>query len=218
MRNRTVLSHNMNRAMAMIVGLGAFAAALAIGCGDDTDHASGTTQVETGASSTTGSGGTSTGAGGAEAGAMYVRLGGHAGIRAAVEKVLAQEIADPDIASYLGNQLAETTPAGHPNADQVQECFTYQLANVAGGPEAYPTTVSRPSGDWTCRDMVSSHNFLHISGGTFAKFVMIATSELTTLGVSADDVAVIGNALEGTRSAIVDPTLADAGVQPYDAH
>jgi hypothetical protein len=204
-RKKTNMHRPRNQARPAVRAALILALALAASCSDDDDSSS--SDETTGSETAGASDATST---------RYERLGGHTGIRAAVDKVLAQELADPDIASYLFNQLAVTTPPGHPNADQVAECFTYQLANVAGGPEPYPATVTTAAGSWTCRDMVASHKFLHISGGTFAKFVLIATTELQSLGVSADDVATIGSALESTRTDIVDPALADTGTQPYD--
>ena len=155
--------------------------------------------------------------GGTASTTLYTRLGEHAGIRAAVNAVVQAELGDPDIASYFFNQVATPVPAGHPNVDQLSECFTDQLANAAGGPETYPTTVTDDAGSWTCRDMATIHAPLHISGGTFTKFVTIAAGELGTLGVASADIMTIGGVLDGTQSAIVDSDLADAGELPYDA-
>lgn len=148
---------------------------------------------------------------------LYQRLGAHGGIRAALNQVVAAELGDPDIASYFFNQMAAPTPAGHPNVSQLEECLTDQLGNAAGGPETYPTTVSDDAGSWTCRDMITIHQPLHISGGTFDKFVMIAASELQILGVALADIQTIGGVLTSTKPAIVDPSVADAGPRPYDA-
>jgi hypothetical protein len=65
--------------------------------------------------------------------------------------------------------------------------------------------------------MATIHRPLHISGGTFDKFVMIAAGELQTLGVAAADIQTIGGVLNSTKTAIVDPSLADAGEQAHDA-
>jgi hypothetical protein len=170
-----------------------------------------------GCSNSSGSPATNADGGGTGSTTLYSRLGGHAGIRAAVDAVVQAELADPDLASYFFNQVATPVPAGHPNVDQLSECFTDQLANAAGGPETYPTTVTDDAGSWTCRDMAAIHAPLHISGGTFAKFVTIAAGELGTLGVAPADISTIGSVLDGAQSAIVDSNLGDAGELPYDA-
>jgi hypothetical protein len=148
---------------------------------------------------------------------LYTRLGGHAGIRGALDKIVQAELGDPDIASFFFNQVQTPVPAGHPNVDQLTECLTDQLSSAAGGPEAFPTTVTDDAGSFTCRDMATIHQPLHISGGTFDKFVMIAAGELQTLGVAAADVQAVGDVLESTKTAIVDPNLVDAGEQAHDA-
>src|SRR5207237_7957991 len=71
-----------------------------------------------------------------DAGTLYTRLGGHAGIRGAVDAVVKAELMDPNEVTYFFWQIHPT--AGHPSADQVSECFTDLLAGVAGGPEKYP--------------------------------------------------------------------------------
>lgn len=154
---------------------------------------------------------------GEDAGTLYQRLGGHTGIRSAINQIVGTELGDPEIASYFFNQTASPVPAGHPTVDQLEECFTDLLGNAAGGPETYPTSVTDDAGSFICRDMATIHAPLHISGGTFSKFVMLAAGELQALGVSSSDIATIGAVLEGTQSSIVDPNLADAGELPYDA-
>jgi hypothetical protein len=148
---------------------------------------------------------------------LYQRLGNHAGIRSAVDKIVAAELGDPKLASFFFNQVASPVPAGHPTVDQLSECFTDLLAHQAGGSETYPTTVTDDAGSFTCRDMASIHQPLGISGGTFDTFVMIAATELGTLGVSAADIQTIGSVLTSTRPAIVTSSLADAGELGYDA-
>jgi len=219
-------------------------AALAVGCGDDTTGSStvtdasmtssatssatstgtGTSTVTTSATSTVTSTATSTATGmdsGADASdgavqSLYVMLGGHTGIRAKIDAVVAQELMDPEIASYFFNQTASPIPGGHPNSDQLSECFTDLLSKIAGGPELYPTTVTDDAGMFTCRaDMVAIHKSLNISGGTFDKFIMIAATELGVLGVSPANITTIGGALVSTKPAIVTAALADAGEIPY---
>jgi hypothetical protein len=154
---------------------------------------------------------------GEDAGTLYTRLGGHAGIRSAIDAIVAKELMDPDLESYFFNQVATPVPAGHPTVDQLEECFTDQLGSAAGGPETYPTSVTDDAGTFTCRDMATIHTPLHISGGTFSTFITIAAGELQTLGVATADISTIGSVLTSTQAAIVDPNLADAGELPYDA-
>jgi hypothetical protein len=146
---------------------------------------------------------------------LYGRLGGHAGIRSAVDAIVNAELGDPKIASYFFNQVATPVPAGHPTVDQLSECFTDLLASMAGGTEMYPTTVADEAGMFTCRNLAVIHQPLGISGGTFDTFVMIAATELQTLGVASTDIATIGTVLEGTKTLIVSPSVADAGEQAY---
>ncbi|HXN33542.1 MAG TPA: hypothetical protein VN894_16850, partial [Polyangiaceae bacterium] len=123
---------------------------------------------------------------------LYARLGGHAGIRGALDKVVQAELGDPALASFFFNQVQTPVPEGHPTVDQLTECLTDQLSNAAGGPETFPTTVTDDAGSFTCRDMATIHQPLHISGGTFDKFVMIAAGELQTLGVATADIQTVG--------------------------
>jgi hypothetical protein len=146
---------------------------------------------------------------------LYARLGGHAGIRSAVDAIVKAELGDPKIASYFFNQVASPVPAGHPTVDQLSECFTDLLASVAGGTETYPTTVTDEAGTFTCRNLAAIHQPLGISGGTFDTFVMIAAAELQTLGVASSDITTIGTVLEGTKVNIVSPSVADAGEIAY---
>ncbi|MDP9036415.1 MAG: hypothetical protein M3O50_16565 [Myxococcota bacterium] len=162
---------------------------------------------------------------------LYSRLGGHAGIRSAVNHIVAQELQDPQIVSYFYAQLSSPVPSTSPTAEQIEECLTDQLGSAAGGPEVYPATVTTTDAGvvtvtatdagtltdagqatWVCRDMRALHAHLHISSGTFDRFVNIAAAELTMLGVSPTDIATIGTVLGGTKTAIVDPALADAGL------
>jgi hypothetical protein len=58
--------------------------------------------------------------------------------------------------------------------------------------------------------MSAAHAALHIGNGTFDKFVSIAAATLQP-SVSAADLATIGSVLNGTKSAIVDPSAPDGG-------
>ena len=152
-------------------------------------------------------------------GTIYARLGGHAGIRGAVNAIVKQELLDPDIQTYFFNQVAMPIPAGHPSADQIEQCFTDLVAATVGGPgESYPPDggVTDDGGTFMCRaDMTQIHAPLLISGGTFDKFVMIAGQVLTTAMVCPDDISALAGALDGEKTAIVSPQSADAGDQPF---
>jgi hypothetical protein len=137
-------------------------------------------------------------------GGLYSRLGGHSGIRSALNAVVADELKDPEIAAFFAN----VGMPGHPTADQIEECLTDLLGNAAGGPEQYPTTAN----GFACRDMHTAHASLHIPGTVFDKFVGIAAGTLKTAGVADADIGTIGMALNGTKADIVDPNAgADAG-------
>ncbi len=203
-----------------------------------TEPDTGTTlQADTGTTVTPDTGSPAVDAGDASApvGTLYDRLGGHAGIRGAIHAIVMAELADTEIKSYFFNQVATPVPAGHPTADQIEECFTDLLAKNAGGTESYPTvvtfddagqTVTVPdaaadAGGFTCRDMVTIHAPLKISGGTFDKFVMIAGGVLTSaMGTgpytyTSSDITTIAGVIVGTKTAIVDANLSDAGSQAF---
>jgi uridylate kinase len=72
---------------------------------------------------------------------------------------------------------------------------------VSGGPEQYPTTVS---GGHVCRDMTEAHKNLGITEAHLDKFVTIAAGVLTTAGVPADDIGIIGGVLNSTKGDIVE--------------
>lgn len=156
-------------------------------------------------------------------GTLYSRLGGRSGIAGAVDAIVAQELMDPEIASYFYYQVtpgAGGTPPvdGHPSVAQLKSCLVNQLANAAGGPEAYPGTPADNMG-WQCRDMTASHSGLRIPGSVFDRFVTIAAGVLMTAGVSSADIATIGGVLNSTRAAVAQGTDRDGGafIPPTDA-
>jgi hypothetical protein len=155
----------------------------------------------------------------AGAGTLYTRLGGHAGIRGAVDAIVAAELGDPNEATYFFWQAHPT--AGHPTGNQVAECFTDLLASLAGGTETYPPDGgvfddAGPVKTWQCRaSMVDIHAPLLISGGTFDQFIAVAAPVLIDAGVNSCDLATIAGALEGAKPQVVTPGLADAGVEPF---
>jgi hypothetical protein len=210
-----------------LLALGALAPLALWGCSSDNsspnkgDGGSSTTTSATTTTSagTTSSAGSSTAAVCNDAGTLYSRLGGHAGIRGAIDKIVTAELGDPNEATYFFWQLHPT--AGHPSASQVSECFVDLLASIAGGPEVYPPDggVVDDAGTvkvWQCRtDMVALHAPLLISGGTFDQFIAVAAPVLVDAGVNSCDLATIATVLNATKPQIVTPSLADAGVQPF---
>jgi hypothetical protein len=165
------------------------------------------------------SGGTSADASACTEGTIYTRLNGHAGIRGAVNAIVAQELMDPEIASYFFNQVATPIPAGHPSADQIEQCFTDLVATAVNGPgESYPPDggVTDDGGTFLCRaDMTTIHAPLLISGGTFDKFITIAGGVLTSAMVCPTDITTLAGALVSFKPAIVSAQYADAGEQSF---
>jgi hypothetical protein len=155
------------------------------------------------------------GAADADAGSsLYGRLGGHAGIRAAVNAIVAAELQNQDIASYFFFQ-GGAPGNGHPTPDQIEECFTDLVGQAAGGPETYPATITNDAGSYTCRSMQAIHGPLLISGGTFDTFIMIAGATLASAGVSSADVTTLAGGLVATKPQIVTSSLVDAGTEPF---
>lgn len=202
--------------VSLICFVGAGACAVACGSDDDTSSppsagaggkSGGAGAAGKGGGGSGGTSGSSTEAGsGGEGGevvqtTLYERLGGHDGIAAALDAIVTEELKDPIIASYFSQQA---NPSHKPSAGDIGECFTNLLGKAAGGPEAYP---SKTSSGFQCRSMAASHATLGIGAGTFDKFVTIAAGVLTEAGVAAEDVATIGEVLNGTKADIVDPNV-----------
>jgi truncated hemoglobin YjbI len=170
----------------------ALAATSLFGCSDD--------DTKTTAAADTGTASDST------ASTLYDRLGKNAGIKAAVDAIVADELKDAEIAAFFS--MNDGTKAGHPSATQIKECLVLQLGGAAGGPEVYPGKVS---GDFMCRDMKAAHsNIMPISSATFDKFVTIAAGTLKRLGVADADIATIGTVLNSTKTTIT-TAASDAG-------
>jgi len=198
--------------ISIICLVGAGACAVACGSSDDT-----TTTPNAGAGGKSGAGGKG-GAGGASAAGkggtgtvaastLYERLGMHAGIAAALDAIVADEVKDPIIASYFSQQAS---PTHKPTVADIKECFTNLLGKAAGGPELYPF---KTTGNYTCRNMAAAHATLGIGAGTFDKFVGIAAATLLDLGVAPADVATVGAVLNGTKTDIVNVNI-PSGVAP----
>jgi hypothetical protein len=176
-------------------------------------------------SSTSASSASSGGDGGAcAAGTLYTRLGGHDGIRAAVDEVVAAELMNADIKSYFFFQAG--APAnGHPTSNQIEECFTDLVGHAAGGTETYPSEVGFDGGlavdggtnNYTCRSIVAAHRALQIDKATFAEFITIAGGVLTPALCPAD-LTVLAGALESFGEAGNGVVTVDGGgndAQPF---
>jgi hypothetical protein len=152
-------------------------------------------------------------------GTVYDRLGGHAGIRALMDSVLQAELGDPLIASYFVNQTSSSVQVGHPTLGQLAECMTDQLGHALAGPDKYPAVISDDSSyaQYFCRDVLTAHISLNITGGTFDRFVMIAAGALQAMGVRPGDIQAIGTAFANSREDVVSPGKNDAGPVQYDA-
>jgi len=135
---------------------------------------------------------------------LYARLGRNAGIQAFVDTLAANELMDPEIASYF----YYVGMPGHPTAAQIKECLVLQLGQATGGPERYPGNVS---GNYRCRAMGPAHAQLRIPRGVFDKFVSIAAMTAKAAGVANNDVTTLGNFLNGTRAQIVNPNAGQSG-------
>ena len=138
---------------------------------------------------------------------LYERLGMKAGIAAALDAIVAEEVKDPIIGTYFSQQADSSHK---PSVIDIKECFTNLLGKAAGGPELYP---SKTTSGYTCRNMAAAHATLGIGAGTFDKFVGIAAATLTERGVAPDDVATIGAVLNGTQADIVNVN-SPSGVRP----
>lgn len=188
-----------------------------VACGGDDEPANGSSS---GSMTSSSGGGSSSGANASSSGSsattLYDRLGKKDGIRSALELIVAEELKDPEVASFFFRQAG--APAnGSPTPAAIIECLTNQLGAAAGGPAAevvYPTTVANGSGMHTCRDMNASHAGLGIYSSVFDKFVGIAGGVLTAAGVDPADINVVAGVLVGTKGDIVDSQRTDdAGFQ-----
>ena len=157
-----------------------------------------------------------------DAGTLYSRLGGDPGIHALVEAMTAAELADEEIKSYFFNQLATPVPAGHCTIAEMNACFSdYISVLVQGLPADSPPTLSVDAGDgavvsYTCIFFHIVHPPLSISGGTYDRYVAIASEALANARVSPCDIATIFGTINSTqRQDIVSGALKDAGAQPY---
>ena len=143
------------------------------------------------------------------AGTLYDRLGKNAGIKSFIDTLVAEEVKDPDIASFF--VFNDGTKAGHPSVGQIKECLVILLGSLTGGPEKYPAAVS---GGFMCRDMKTTHAGSHIPSGVFDKFITIGGAVMKKAGLNDADIKTIAGALVGTKPDVVDTTAKEG---PFDA-
>jgi hypothetical protein len=215
-----------NALLCTVVAIGGAVVVGGFGCsssstGAGSTDAGGNKDVST---TDTGGGGGDTGAppgdsgGGGDAAAcvgnadLYHRLGCEAGITSAVSAIAAAALMNADIASYFAYAgTKDTSGFTHPTPAQIEACLVNFLSNAVGGPDSYPTMAD----GFMCRDMKTAHADLYISGGSFDTFVAAAAGVLMAapFNVSASDLANIGGALNSVKPQIVNPLLADAGLE-----
>lgn len=196
-----------NGILAIALGTLVSAGSLVAGCSDDkaaTDGGTTPTSTTTTTTTTTATG-TATGTG-TSASTLYSRLGGKNGIRTALNAIVEEELKDPETASYFVGIGKD----GRPNAEQIVECLTNQLAKAAGGTEAYPGVPADNKG-FQCRSMKEAHKNLGIPKSIFTRFVATAAAVLKKAGVADADIAVVGGVLNSTEQDIVDPSRTGDG-------
>jgi hemoglobin len=116
---------------------------------------------------------------------LFERLGQEAGIRTAVDDFYVRVVADPQLAPFFeGIDLP-----------RLRRHQTALLSQVTGGPVEY-----------TGRDLAAGHAGLGITPEDFDRVVGHLVATLTALGVSAEDIGAVGEALTAHRDDIVTAT------------
>ncbi|MEO8116919.1 MAG: group 1 truncated hemoglobin [Bacteroidota bacterium] len=119
---------------------------------------------------------------------LYQRLGSNAGITKVVDDGVAIVVADPQLAPYFA-----ITVQSQERVDDLKANIVDLLGQTVGGPEVYSGL-----------SMKAAHVGMGISDDDFTKFLVDFTQALQDNGVSPDDQATIGAALESLRSDIVE--------------
>lgn len=119
---------------------------------------------------------------------LYQRLGGNAGITKVVDDGVGIVVADPQLAPYFA-----ITIQSQERVDDLKANLVDLLGQTVGGPEVYSGL-----------SMKAAHVGMGISDDDFTKFLVDFTQALQDNGVSPDDQATIGAALESLRSDIVE--------------
>ena len=173
---------------------------------------------------------------------LFERLGGHDGISYAVTAAIGQIMMDPTEATYFHvfDINGALDPNHRPTGDELVECFTRLIGANAGGTfddggaYAYPADISmmgvdggNADGTYTCKDMVTVHAKLDITGPVFDNFVTIVANTLIgaegatasfnggpsfTYSFTTADVQALGGVLVSTKAQVVDAGAPDAYV------
>ena len=127
---------------------------------------------------------------------LYTKYGGAPTIQRVVDDAVTGVLADPVEAPFF----AVIGQPGHDSANRLKSCLRLQFTAVFGGPATFPGTNDQ--GD-QCKDMVTSHAGLAITGPVFDRFITDLTGVLAADGVSQADIATIAPTLVGLKSQIV---------------
>ncbi|MBS1731114.1 MAG: group 1 truncated hemoglobin [Bacteroidetes bacterium] len=119
---------------------------------------------------------------------LYQRLGGNAGITKVVDDGVAIVVADPQLAPYFA-----ITIQSQERVDALKANIVDLLGQTVGGPEVY-----------TGLSMKAAHVGMGIEDDDFTQFLVDFTQALQDNGVSPEDQATIGAALESFRVDIVE--------------
>ncbi|MCK6545685.1 hypothetical protein L6R52_07445 [Myxococcota bacterium] len=130
--------------------------------------------------------------------ALFMRLGGEAGIEAIVNGFVARVSTDPKINGYFLNSTLDGT--------RLTRCLVKQLVALSGGPATYPRRGEGPDADG-CRNMQDAHRGLGISTTDFTDLASHLVVELSTRGASQADVERITRALTPLAEDIVESPL-----------
>ena len=135
-------------------------------------------------------------AGGGADPTLYEILGGEAGLTAAVTAFVGAVAADPKINGYFLNDTVDI--------DHVILCLIKQFAELAGSPDHVYPDEGDPADEDGCRNMTDSHAGLGISTADFNDLVGHLVDVLTGAGLSESIIGIVGGALGGLATVIVE--------------
>lgn len=187
----------MKRALILFVAASALSI---VACGSD-DAPTTATPTDSGTDST--------------ASTLYDRLGKNAGLKSAMDAIVADELKDPEIAAFFAPNLNPAgPPAGRPNGAQIKGCLVEQIANASHdttkGDTAMPYPTKLADG-FQCRDMKTSHAGLGVTESAFNKFGAIAAAVAKGAGLAEADLTSLTNFLAVNKAAIVSAPVTDGG-------
>ena len=201
-----------NRWLGLAVGALVLGGTAALACGgDDTSPAK---PVADGGKTDTGP--STIDAGGDAGPSTYTKLGGHDGVLMFVHDVVTDVLKDPQQASFF---VLSNGMNGHPTRGQIEECFADLVGHYTGGSEVYTgfpgSPVQMTPDGFTCRDMKTIHEPLHIPNGVFNDFVGViaahAAKAVTAGVITQAELDKVAALLGSTQPQIVDPKREDGG-------